>query len=1215
MADKQPRVEAFSAKDASGADWSFTVSSDIIDHYEQARVFGPEALADPAEVGRYQRRVLSLPDHRGGAVLPMLLSIGTDGELFLARRDLESPDGWQSVELTPGRTGSGAPRVQAIGAAWTEDDRIALTVATEEPGGTGASRIWTAFGLSSAATAWETLAWTDGGTREGRRVEAIRVLDEGDGSWTAVLAGHGGAGDLLYLLRSGGAASFADALVFNPATTLDEIYDFEAGVHPTYGPGLYVLGTGSGTDSLAFRPFPDYDDSGHAATVPPVVPLPCPAGARLLETGLTGTDGTDLYVGGSGVSLLTADEQDNAEQAAVTAVVAPEAAPALADLCLADRPSAGGKATSVWCLLQDGGLLTAAQDAGGGWLAPLLVRTGVLEMAPAMGDGSLRSSVLAVYAGGGAGLIAQAADGRSWQETELRVQDPAAMIASACYAVTLRVVEPSTGEPRPGVAVQVEASAPTNILLGSRPAFIGPGASAQAVTGLDGGIALYSRVQSLAPPSYRLTVDGLDGHLDLQPAAAALERFAGLTGAELRSATVAMPGGEQPLLPDAWRSGSGADQADAVADALRQGAQLAAGPSGSSWTIRRSAAGDPYRSAIAASSVPDGYRWGIVADGRGGVRAADDSVIGRLVQAAESAESFFVQLGHTVADFFEGLAHRAEEAWTFVLHKAEDALHFVCELGGKIKRFALSCLEEAAGFFRWLWQQVETGLDKVWQFLKFLFSWEDVLIVRDAMKEAVDDALGYVRSRVAALKPTVESGFRSAMLALDSWRPEGGAAFQPSPPAPGESLQDKLEGAASPVREFIDAITGNSVVSWVRRKLDDAVGEIVHIDGPDPAAEMIQALETFIEGLVSDEAQALIDTWSRVEADLSALFGGKLPGRSGLSLETFRDAAAAVAADAAEGLLEGLQALVLRSLDLMDALMGALRDALFAQVRFPFVEKLVELVAPGTHVDASFSLIDGMLLLLSVPATIGYKLIVGEAPLAKGEVVPLAFGNVTAQSGFSALNRFSWIGGLIGAFLKAGAAAYAWAQQASDDAKPSKPAMFFGVAVQGIGTAVEAMSRRTNRGDAVEAIDDTNLAISSFMSAKALVPALASLTDKYSDLESAAFQKLAKANAALDLVCTGVRTVLRTAAFGILIDEERKSENPAVRGMQTAESLLWVDNFFDYTGSMLASAAVLDDEPETKTILLGISTAEKAAAMLVDIGYVIAVQRNDQPAF
>lgn len=109
MADKQPRVEAFSAKDASGKEWSFTVSSDIIDHYEQARVFGPEALADPAEVGRYQRRIVSLPDHRGGAVLPMLLSIGTDGELFLARRDLESPDGWQTIDLTPGRTADGSP--------------------------------------------------------------------------------------------------------------------------------------------------------------------------------------------------------------------------------------------------------------------------------------------------------------------------------------------------------------------------------------------------------------------------------------------------------------------------------------------------------------------------------------------------------------------------------------------------------------------------------------------------------------------------------------------------------------------------------------------------------------------------------------------------------------------------------------------------------------------------------------------------------------------------------------------------------------------------------------------------------------------------------------------------------------------------------------------------------------------------------------------------
>jgi hypothetical protein len=121
--------------------------------------------------------------------------------------------------------------------------------------------------------------------------------------------------------------------------------------------------------------------------------------------------------------------------------------------------------------------------------------------------------------------------------------------------------------------------------------------------------------------------------------------------------------------------------------------------------------------------VPDNYRWGVQA-GPGGVRPASDAVMDALQNAAGQATQFFADMGQTLSDMFEAIRARAEEAWTFIVRKAEEAFEFVCALGNKIKRFVLQTLEEIGGFFTWLWDQIETGLERAWEFLKFVFDWE-----------------------------------------------------------------------------------------------------------------------------------------------------------------------------------------------------------------------------------------------------------------------------------------------------------------------------------------------------------------------------------------------------------------------------------------------------------------------------------------------------------
>ena len=114
----QPNVKSFSAADTAGKPVRFTVSTDIVDYMHSARTFGLADLADVNAHGRFQRRVVAIPDRAAEATAPMVLTIGSDNVLRLVRRDAGAAGaGWKLIDLHksfPSSAGAGA-RIRAIG--------------------------------------------------------------------------------------------------------------------------------------------------------------------------------------------------------------------------------------------------------------------------------------------------------------------------------------------------------------------------------------------------------------------------------------------------------------------------------------------------------------------------------------------------------------------------------------------------------------------------------------------------------------------------------------------------------------------------------------------------------------------------------------------------------------------------------------------------------------------------------------------------------------------------------------------------------------------------------------------------------------------------------------------------------------------------------------------------------------------------------------------
>jgi hypothetical protein len=1228
----EPNVVSLPVTDTSGAPVRITVGTDIVDVMQPARTFGREDLADPAAHGRFQRRVVALPDVRDGVVTPMLLTIATNDDFYLVRRKPGDGADWSTDDLGVAFAGAvgGAANIRALGAAATADDRIAVAVAVDEGvGPAAASRIFVAYDLSSARTDWSAVPWVDCGSRPGVRVEAIRVLDAGDGTWTVVCAGTQGPNETVYLLRSADRGRpFAKALVFTPGASLQELLDFEAGVHPTFGAGLYVLGTSGRTRVLQFRPFPDYDRSGRARTVPPIVDLPCPDGANVVEAGPTDADGTDLYIGGRGVGLITAVQQDEHEDAEIVVVAPAGGMTDVIDVALSPAP---GAPPVVWARRANGDLNIITPATDGGWGNRLVLRTGIQEIAPVACDAHQTASIVAIRGDGAATQLWRDAATGAWHEAAIPVDDPHELMTHTCFGTTIRLLD-DAGMPRTGARVTVSASALTSVSLNGATTYLGPGIAVETTTDANGSITLYDRVVSLTPATYRFSVDTLPDAFDVNPAAGIHERFRRITPDDLRTAQVTAPDGSRTPLLDAEGL---ARPLDAVARALNEGSKLASSSDGEAIGVRIVGAGAGVGTRVFTDAVPDGYAWGVRSDA-GKVQVLGSAEVQTMPTGTDSAPSGF---GDTLADFLERMAAEVEAAVTLVMRKVEDAVEFVCEIAGTVSRWVLGTLEEIGAFFTWLWEKIEVGLEKVWQWLRFVVDWQDILRVRDALVELANQQLTHLEGEIRNGRAKVGAGFDLLTAQIDTWRRDAGLPPKRiPPPKPGTSARDTVVGTTTPGgQDARDKAEGNPVVSWVTSQLATMVEGIVTFEGPSPVDRLANGAIDFVEGLAGDQMAAFQECIDTIGQDLRTLFGETAPSLDELSFDTLRTAVIAVGTEALRGIIDGLRALVLRAVDLAADVVAALRDGLFMTVRFPFIEKLVALVSPGTTLDTSFRLIDGMMLLVAVPATIGYKVMFGEPPLQPGEVIDLPFGRVQVQvdgalapdkqnnagpsnaellktigegaSAATALgSRFSWVVHLAVATIKLGKSAYdvGSAATASTQWAPDPSKLWiqgFGNLLFVCGLGAEVATRHTDRGETVKQLEWTAISVTTLQVTKSMAVLV------YQIRKGEPLPQAKAVEGVLDIVAYIVHFVLYTATYATMLSDNAgkrtgsasQAERDRLALDDAVLSLLWVEEFFSHMSYVLSSTAVVAQTPQVKagTVIGALGTRAVALGLAV----------------
>ncbi len=320
-------------------------------------------------------------------------------------------------------------------------------------------------------------------------------------------------------------------------------------------------------------------------------------------------------------------------------------------------------------------------------------------------------------------------------------------------------------------------------------------------------------------------------------------------------------------------------------------------------------------------------------------------------------------------DLLEWLKSGAEYVVQIVKDTASGIYSFVAEIAGRLYTFVYDSISTVVASIESIFKALKTAIEDLIRFLKFLFDWKDFLRTRDVVKKIIVFSLNLGLDDLEKLKADFNGLIADAKTKVDNW-----AAIKQDAWTPVVTNGDKSLGYLQTVTDVAQIVTAPAMflVDHLRANFGRSSG------GDTSPLQLDNAVLTRAINAVENQQDVLVNAIGRIESqvlDVSAY--------ATLSTAEVLKRIAAVAVDA---LLNSSQTLIDALIDALVILGRGALQVLDTPIRIPVVSDILE---DAFGVSASFSLLDAIVLAAAIPATIGYKLMVGSAPFPPGD----AFGD------------------------------------------------------------------------------------------------------------------------------------------------------------------------------------------------------------------------------
>ena len=965
---------------------NLTVSSQLTENYSTGKAIAGANVAD----------LTAVQDERGR---PMIFWRSVTGRLIVTLDDEATATGRAEYDLTPAPDRPLTVRRFGVGQSLNGD--IYLAAAMEDPARPGESHLFItgAIANSPKASDWGAFAsrWRARGSRPATTVTRVLVGNKPvarGGPMIVVVTEESGQA-FHYDIDSDIRREVKEWRRLSLPRNIEKVLDIAIGANED-GPGVYVLEESRGALALSFVP----QEKNADRVSLPVPPNPSRRGGALSVLPGNAAGHTDLYIAGDGLYLIPVELQSSATRLEeITTIAPPARLKGLKNLIVREDE----QNISIWALDEDShlhyvsGKKPAVADAAAGddrtaaWGAAVPLRKQTRMVATFRNRLKQSNDLIALADDNSLSHLLQSPENSIWTEKDIPVNDDEKMQSFTCYATTINVaVEDQKGQP---VALglgqefdgggdklqtfELTSSEWTEVIINgvtyeldrNNPVAVRPDGQ--------GCITILNKVSGIASPIFYLSnqATGLDRQ-PVDPAHKTRQSLERVDAEALRNTRLA---DGSSLLPAGLGDKEVADAGKALAELVRVNKEVPQDGSSSKNYVKDGALTGP---ADGAETVI--VRWGLSSDGESlQYREGDDALMSFHRQMAAidpdlarlDADHLTAQgvlsgiLWELAGNVLEWMKNTAAKVFDVIVTEVKKAAeHFyaiVVKIGETAYQFAVDCLSHVAHAIDWVLQKaLKIDFKKITDWLGFLFSWDDIVATHNVMVNVINQMIDRGKSEIEGVEKKVEVFFDGLIEQVKTVKPVAVAAADSGVGAQLETA--KSSGSAADQANmkkglsFYDSPAGNFAGYHLQHSIKPPKGGLLLAAGPD--AE--------VEGVVAE----LRELWESIQGSMIN-FGKSLHTVFVEGRLTVNEAVRLLTADAAIGFLNVFKQMVVKFLRLARKLVTMAQDAMNHKLDIPFLSSLYK-----KYVGTDMTLLDGLVLLLSVPVTTLYKLLRGEAP-------------------------------------------------------------------------------------------------------------------------------------------------------------------------------------------------------------------------------------------
>ena len=631
--------------------------------------------------------------------------------------------------------------------------------------------------------------------------------------------------------------------------------------------GLYQLAALDGEQSLTFTPLKARFGTPTATvfTVPP--------GASAIATVPIDSGGdTDLYIAGDqAIFLLTAGSQTNFARA--TAIINDPLVAGVTDL----KVHASDDWVILWGRSSPQGQLFCARCPVGqqadpdAWSAPIPIQSTSIQVASLLDQVSGANVLYVHIEGDDLVQLRQDPVTTQWRTRSILLPHLAVSDMVERYTFTTHItvtVPDANNHAIAGQSFALTSTSPCTVYVNDLYTTLSDSEAVTLTADSSGTVTIVQETQSLGAVCYNLAA-GDGSTVNINPMQASLSVMQGInSGADLSAVTVTDERGNQaPLVPPSVSDDDRDHAAKAIAMLVSAGAVLPADGSLAPPSSRARHRAGAVTGPDWGLSITDGrLRYSEVGPGDAPLLAVDDAIevlAGDILQWMAQAEQEF-----------SGLYVKAET----------DVVHAWVTFENNTYHFLILCHEDLLNTLQFVYSQIEVLIDKLVQWLGFIFEWNDILrthkVLKNIMRQYSNSVIAGLDSTQASLASLFEnlenqinafSGLPATTGTLAGY--SGSAAPTPGMDEPQShwgisQVKSNISGATSsyaPTVPNSDALQQilNDVLDTIKQESDNmmkAIREIkTQIVDPLPNLTVSEIVERFV-AIVADLGLSSVET-------------------------------------------------------------------------------------------------------------------------------------------------------------------------------------------------------------------------------------------------------------------------------------------------------------------------------------------------------------------